>query len=350
MLKSHAKRCRESEAAIVVKMSWKHKRGGAKGRQDEGAENMETETWMNAPKAQMHPKKESDGAVVSCAAQHADAKSAWSKGVHNLHLESRIWETRMYGLVDEVKPTRRRKSLGGFTLIELLVTIAIIAILASLLLPALNSAKSIAKGIGCLSNLKQQGVCISSYATDYNGYLLTLDSYSYLGANAGWKYYLGPYMKNDYDKNNDWMHLGILKCPTMTTDLISPGGAWFYSGGYAWDYAVGRNLSDTTGRGIRRRLESLTRLSLTILTGDSTNEISTANIVNTCLIQSPGSFGWDFSYPKHRSGFNQLWGDFHADWQPRSFLIKGLGSTSGDTSNNPPYYSAADYYYFPHSN
>ncbi len=69
---------------------------------------------------------------------------------------------------DRLRAVRRRKP-EGFTLIELLVVISIIALLISILLPALRQAREVSRNQQCLSTLHQVGLAVVAYTMDYDG-------------------------------------------------------------------------------------------------------------------------------------------------------------------------------------
>lgn len=117
---------------------------------------------------------------------------------------------------------RNRRKAAGFSLIELLVVIAIIAILAALLLPALNTAKAKAKTVACVNQLKQFGVAAQIYSSDNAGLLVPNSPTS--GTN-GW---VGGSMKNDPEATNPNLirqaklfpyvsQLTVFRCPADTS-------------------------------------------------------------------------------------------------------------------------------------
>jgi prepilin-type N-terminal cleavage/methylation domain-containing protein/prepilin-type processing-associated H-X9-DG protein len=113
---------------------------------------------------------------------------------------------------------QRPRGKSAFTLVELLVAIAIIGIIAALLLAAVSQSKAKVRKIKCVNNVRQLGMALQGFKTDYNFYPPLFDPGDH-SENRNWKDALGHQM--NIRDNNNYLPQGVWHCPSAFRPIDS---------------------------------------------------------------------------------------------------------------------------------
>lgn len=208
------------------------------------------------------------------------------------------------------KNSPSRKASAAFTLVEMLVVIAIVAIMAAMLMPALQSAIVSSRAVVCSSNLRQTSMGMNQYSLDFHGYFVPTMFSGVSHFTENWGHIL---IRNSYLNDP-----ALLSCPgaeglSCLDEILAPDRA-------AWRFKHTHfGYNDYLGLGLPghwytyTRLSSVMQPSATIVMGDSIDYSSTPPFATIFRLESTDNPGWAL-HSRHNGGANILWVDSHVSW------------------------------------
>lgn len=208
----------------------------------------------------------------------------------------------------------KRKRYFNFTLVELLIVISIIAILASIMLPALSKAKKATYKISCANKEKQLMTAALSYVSDNNDQLpvhwSSIGEFGYLP--FGNQYTIYTSYGEDAIARFKKKLAPFLQCPEDTVFGYISGSSW-YCTSYAKNIYLGENGVDAP------KISQISKPSNIIWAIDSTSKRFSKYTPN-----SPLELGGN----RHLNGWNAVFVDGHVRWGTSTQLDIGPGGSS----------------------